>query len=65
VVTFWKRISLGLIVVGVIRGFLVAAWSWTKGLDAELIHHVLVVLIGRKRDWRLGKRRAYGNRANC
>ena len=48
------RIWIGLrfVVVGVIRGVLVAAWTGTQGLDAQLIHHVLVVLLGGEVDRR-------------
>ena len=42
-----ERIGLRLIVVGVIGSFLISARPWTKRLDAQLIHHVLMVLFRR------------------
>ncbi len=38
------RIRRGLIVVGMIRRVFVAAGAGAQGLDAELVHHVLMVL---------------------
>src|SRR5208337_698411 len=39
-----KRIGPGFVVVGVIGGFFIAARPRTEGLDAELVHHVAMVL---------------------
>ena len=50
--TFGIGIGLRLVVVGVVWSFFVAARSRTQGLDPELIHHVLVVLIRREGRWR-------------
>ena len=46
------RIRLRFIVVGMIRRLFIAARPRTQRLDAELIHHVLVVLVRREGDRR-------------
>ena len=43
-----KRICERFIVVGVIWRLLVPAWSGPERFDAQLIHHVLMILIGGK-----------------
>src|SRR5580704_8894526 len=42
-----EGIGLGLVVIGVVGRFLIAARTRAEGLDAELIHHVLMVLFHR------------------
>jgi hypothetical protein len=37
----------------VIRRFVIAARPWTKRLDAQLIHHILMVLFGCPILWRV------------
>ncbi len=41
-----------LVVVRMVGSFFVAAWPFAQFLDAQLIHHVLVVLLGGERDGR-------------
>ena len=43
-------IGLRFVVVGVVRSIFVAAPTRAKRLDAELIHHVLVILVGGEGD---------------
>ena len=43
-------IGLGFVVVGVVGSVLVAAGAGAQRLDAELVHHVLVILIGGECD---------------
>ena len=46
------RVRLRLVVVGMIRSLFITARTGTQGFDAQLIHHVLVILIGGEGDRR-------------
>ena len=58
------RIGLRLVVVGVIRRRLVAARPGPQRLDAELLHHLPMILLGRLRGFSRGRglRRGRGRR---
>ncbi len=45
-------VGLRLVVVGVVGGFFIAAGTGTQRLDAELVHHVLVILVSGEGDRR-------------
>src|ERR1700722_4105381 len=42
----WEWICSGFVVVGVIPQAFISARTWAKGLDSELIHHVLMIFSG-------------------
>ena len=44
----WEGVGLRFVIVGVVGRLFIAARPWAQRLDPELIHHVLMVLIGGK-----------------
>jgi hypothetical protein len=48
-----------------IRSFFITARTGTQGFDAQLIHHVLVILIGSEGYWRRRSGFSRGTLSQC